>query len=454
MHFKPSVLCVSGLLALALSASAIAQQTNAPVAPANDDIGNYSLKGGALPTGAATGAAAVGSTSYELSASGIGGRGGDDLSILTAQTPDRGAPIRTESGMFIYPAVFSGFGNNDNLLGTSTDIKSASFFQLSPSLVAEMKHRGDRYTAQVNIDSMRYSGSSGDNYNNYQALIAGDHYFSARSRMGWQIGQISTADPRGSNDRPILSEPDRWHAPLMQGRFIYGAKEAAGRIEADVNYQAKKYVNHRDFTAVADLDTTGVAGRFFYRVGSRSLVLVEARNTDFNYVSSLAKDSNTERRFYVGYTWEATAATTGIVKVGRMTKDFEQAGRAGFSGGSWDATLRWLPQTYSSIDFVSSRSTADPTGVGNYLLNTDHSLTWSHKWTKSLTSRVSGGLTKSDYAGTTRTDDISRTSLTVDYDVLRWVSMGIDLAHTNNKSTDVASEFKRNVIMFTLNATL
>jgi hypothetical protein len=56
-----------------------------------------------------------------------------------------------------------------------------------------------------------------------------------------------------------------------------------------------------------------------------------------DYDSALSTEDNTERRYYLGYTWDATAATTGVVKIGRMTKDFDAAGRAGYSGSSWEA---------------------------------------------------------------------------------------------------------------------
>lgn len=36
----------------------------------------------------------------------------------------------------------------------------------------------------------------------------------------------------------------------------------------------------------------------------------------------------------------------------------------------------------------------------------------------------------------------------------RWLTMGVDLARTDQSSSDPTAEFKRNVIMFTLSATL
>jgi hypothetical protein len=38
--------------------------------------------------------------------------------------------------------------------------------------------------------------------------------------------------------------------------------------------------------------------------------------------------------------------------------------------------------------------------------------------------------------------------------VLRWLKMGIDMTQTDNRSNVVGADFKRNVTMFTLNASL
>lgn len=120
-----------------------------------------------------------------------------------------------------------------------------------------------------------------------------------------------------------------------------GSPEAQGRLEFDLG--RKESDNNRS-PAISDVVFNSVAGRIFVRLGSRSLALAEVSQSTVDYRSDLSVDDSTERRYYLGYTWDATAATTGIVKIGRMTKDFDAAGREGYSGASWEAALRWTPR--------------------------------------------------------------------------------------------------------------
>ena len=438
------MLCMAA--ALPFAASTVFAQNQAAAQPAVEDA--YTLK---VPTSPAS---QVSGTGYELKGTTISGATAKPMQpILTAPVGDAAA-YKTESGVYLYPTAFVGMGYNDNLQSSATNKISSSMVNVAPQLIAEMKHKGDRYTALVSVNNVNYASSAPDNSTNSEFQIAGDNYFSARARAAWSLGQVRSTDPRGANNRPISAEPDRWTSNNIDGRFIYGAPEAQGRFELDLGNTDKTYDNNRALTSVADVAVGSYATRLLYRLGTRSLALGEYRSAKANYVSSQSTDSNIERRYYVGLTWDATAATTGIVKVGRMTKDFDLAGKRGFDGDSWEGSVRWAPLTYSAFDFQTGRSTADSTGFGNYSLLTTNSIVWSHKWTGSLSTRAALSLVKTDFGGTTRSDSATNYALTMDYAVLRWLKVGIDWAGTDNTSNVAASEFKRNVTMFTLNASL
>lgn len=402
----------------------------------------------------AAGFSAAAMAQSTLSGTSISGSGKASEPMLTAPVGASAAAYKTESGIYLYPTAFAGIGYNDNLQTSNTNVVGSGFVNFAPKLVAEMKHKGNRYTALASVDAVRYEGSAADNYTHSELELAGDHYFTARARAAWAIGQLNSTDERGANNRPISTSPDRWHSTNVNGRFIYGAPEASGRLELDLGQQDKSYNNNRATTAVADVTVNSIAGRVFYRLGTRTLALAEVRQAQADYASALATDSNTERRYYAGLTWEATAATTGIVKVGRMTKDFERAGKSGFTGNSWEATVRWLPRTYSAFELQTARSTADATGFGDYSLNTSVDLRWKHNWSQSLSSSVSVGTLSSDFGGTTRSDTAKNYALAVDYSVLRWLKIGVDIAGTDNSSNIPSAAYKRNVAMVTLNASL
>jgi polysaccharide biosynthesis protein VpsM len=392
---------------------------------------------------------------YALSGTNISGASSSVNAILTEPVPENGAAYKTENGIYFYPSVNLGFGHNDNLLLTRDNTLGSDFINLAPRVMAEMKNKGDRYTALASVDRTTYLNSSPDNRTNSEFKLAGDNYFTTRARAGWSAAYVTNTDDRGTLGRPLSDQPDRWHATRLDARLIYGAAEAKGRAEVDLGHDAKTYDNNRTYTALDDFTTTSVAGRLYYRLGSRSLALVEMRNAQASYDSDLAKASNnTERRYYLGLTWDVTAATTGIVKLGRMTKDFDLASVNGYSGSSWEATVRWLPRTYSVFEFVANRSTGESTGVGTYDLNSTVSANWQHTWTKSLKSEAMVTHLERSYGNSSRTDSANMYSLTLDYAVLRWLKMGVALGRTDYSSSDPTAEYTRNIVMATLKATL
>ncbi|QDL54543.1 outer membrane beta-barrel protein [Rhodoferax aquaticus] len=455
MRRNALVVCLAAVLPFGFVSAALAQSVPAPSADQPGDAG-YTLKSSTLKAPAPS-AQPANATSYELSGTSISGASSLTPTILTAPVYSA-APFKTESGLYLYPSLFTGVGYNNNLARTETNAVGSSFLTVAPQLVAEMKNKGDRYTVLAAVNSTSYNSSSDDNSTNGELTLAGDNYFSSRARMGWSLGHVNSSDPRGSTARANNTKPDNWHSTNANGTFIYGAPEASGRLEFDVGSQAKVYDSNRATTAAADVNITSLAGRVFYRLGTRSLALVELRNAKNAYVQSGSTASNTENRYYAGLTWDATAATTGIVKVGQMRKDFDTklAGRDNFTGGSWEGTLRWAPLTYSVVDFQTSRATADASGVGNFLLTTGNDVVWNHKWTQSLTSRVSVGTLSTEFVGdaAARKDNANSYGLSLNYAVLRWLQLGVDLSGTDSSSNSANASFKRNVTMFTLNASL
>jgi hypothetical protein len=310
------LLCMAAAVPFAASTAFAQAQPATP--PADAD---YTLKAPASQASQVTG------TAYELSGTSISGSSkGSSQNMLTAPVGKAGA-YKTESGVYIYPSAFVGMGYNDNLQSAATNPVGSNMVNVAPKLIFEMKLGGDRLTALASANTISYASSSSDNTVNSEFKLAGDHYMSTRARAAWSLGQTRGTDPRGSNNRPVSDTPDRWTSNDVDGRFVYGAPEAQGRLEFDIGNRNKSYDNNRATTSVSDVTTGSYAARGFYRLGTRSLALVEYRNAKANYVSNLSKESNTEKRYYVGLTWDATAATTGIFKLGRMTKDFDVAGR-------------------------------------------------------------------------------------------------------------------------------
>src|SRR5213075_2347476 len=142
---------------------------------------------------------------------------------------------------------------------------------------------------------------------------------------------------------------------------------AQGRMELWYSDAVKRYTNNRATTFLSDRDTQELGGTFYWRVLPRTHVLFEARRVEYDYKDVTSRQDSTEDKYFVGATWEATAATSGTVKIGSTKKKFD-VGQS-FTDTSWEALVTWSPRTYSRFDVYSSRQPTESTGLGAYILS-------------------------------------------------------------------------------------
>lgn len=407
--------------------------------------------GGDASTGPVQRSATAG---YELTGAGIGSASIPEQGVILTST-GRGRAIRFQNGIFVYPAVTAGIGHNDNVGGTSTNEKSSNLFVLRPEAVAELKRRGDRYTLSYAGNYGQYRSSSEDDFAHHDLWLAGDNYFTTRARMGWGVGYQRRSDARGSTDRAGASDsPDRWRAPVARIIGIYGAPKAPGRLELEASWMQKRYTNNRLSTRGSDVDMTMVAGRFFFRVMPKTSLVFEMRDTWSDYTLNTSPHDNRYRKLLAGVTWDMTAKTTGIVKLGRGYKDFDRRDRRDPSAGTWEATLVWSPLTYSVVKLQTEQNISDSTGAGNFTDNRGYSLNWDHKWGSFMTSNVNAGMVRADYDGISREDNTRNFGVGVYREVGHNFRVGVNWSHTKRDSSINTLDFRRNVTMLTLETVL
>ncbi len=451
MSILKTTVLAAAVMAMLAGTSVASAQANAPAdgtVPKSDSLTGTTFStptsgSGLSPTPAAPGA-------YDLA--GIGRRDTTQELILTE--PVSGVPLRMNNGVFIFPSLLLGVGHNDNVTGVNVGKVSSTVLSVQPRMVAELKKSGDRYTLTYNGNLTRYTNSSADNYNNHDLTLAGDNYFSARSRLGWSAGYMASADARGATDRVQSAEPDRWHAPVLQGLYIYGAKGAQGRFELEGALQNKRYDNNRLYTVGSDVDTQSIAGRFLVRIMPKTAAVFELRHINSDYKQLTSFNDNTDNRYLVGLTWDAAAKTTGSIKVGHQSKNFDNPLMRDVSGGTFEGSLKWSPLTYSVVDLTTGRSASDSTGTGDYVMNTGTNLVWNHRWKSYLLTRAVISSVRSDYAGAGRVDTTRNMGLGVFYEFGRNMRVGLELSNTRRSSNQSIYDFKRNTTFVSLEGTL
>ena len=382
------------------------------------------------------------------------------MALAQSPTAQSGPPANPASfpigPLTVYPGVDLAVGHDDNLFLRPAARTSSSLTVLSPYVRAEARTGAHKFDLAFRIDDGHYYSSMADSYTDYSLIGAGDLVFSGRAGLKLRAETRHGHDPRGFTDRALSATPDEYDNSGIDGVFRYGAPGAHGRIEIDAGTFARRYTNNRTTTVAADRDTAQLGGAFYWRVMPRTELLAQAQYRNINYQFDSSTLDSTETRYLVGVRWEATAATTGTAKFGRLKKDFDSPLRQDFSGSTWDVGVRWSPLSYSVVDFVSSKQTGESTGIGDTIVTKLYGATWSHAWNSRLRTQALANFRNDAFtgAGVTRNDDTTSFGLKVAYDFRRWLRFGAEYTHFQRDSNNDFFDYKRNLLLFTVGATL
>ena len=364
----------------------------------------------------------------------------------------RGWPIK--EGVALYPSVGLSFSRDDNLFLANTNVKSSNIYLIAPALKLQARSSAVLFTVDASSKSARYEQSRADDYTDYR--LAGTGEFVLSSRMGLRLGAEYNKghDPRGSTDRGVGSEADQYRNTGLGGLFAFGGNDARGRFEVEASSFDKRYTNNRSSTAVSDRNTDSFTGRFFARIAEKTSIVVEARADKLDYkLSSSLLDSN-ERYYLAGVTWDATAATSGTVKVGQIRKDFASSGTRDSSTSGWDASVQWAPLSYSKFTFTTSKSFGESTGVGDFLLTKRYGASWAHEWNSRVTTSANISRSNDDFVNGGRSDSTDSIGLKLNYKVQRWLTLGGEFSNADRDSSNATFKYKKNIYSFTVAATL
>ena len=359
-----------------------------------------------------------------------------------------------DSPVYMTPYVGGGIGHDDNLFLSHTNEKSSDFYVLSPGFRLDARSPNSVIQFAYQAQLGRYTSSRDDDYQDQTAHLQVDTAFSGRSFLRVGTDYIRGHDPRGSTDRPISGSPDKYRLIAPNATYALGAPGAQGRIELYWSDAYKTYLNNRDHTTQSDRDDRILGGIGYWRIGPKTYLLAETRYTDIDYRLPTSPFSSREFRYFGGVTWEATAATTGTLKIGRVEKKFDNDTFPRFTGTSYEGTVTWLPRTYSRFDFYAVRTPNESTGIGDFILSDIGGVNWNHDWSSVLMTGVALKFQRDAYQGFDRTDRTAGVGVRVGYKFRRWLTLGAEYSWTKRDSNLDQFQYEKNFYLLSATASM
>lgn len=399
-----------------------------------------------------------------------------------AQDAGFGKPAGIPWGpIVVYPEGTVTIKRNDNIYSqpNGPGEKSATISVLAPSVKLEAKDGPHTYDLTARVEDGHYSSYSSADYTDYGLTANAQWVFSGRAGLKLQGQYLKGHDDQGSVPGVgFHTKPDKWTRPTFAGVAGYGAEGAQGRVEIDFALSNLEYDNFRrdrfgnPDNLKRDYDTTHVGATFYWRVMPKTQILFNVARTEYDYdqksftvvgaggvpVGFWTNLSSTEDKYQVGVTWEATAQTTGIFKVGYTDKNFWKSGLKDYGDPSWEADVKWSPLTYSNFTFMTAQRPSEAS-IGNASLDTLYGASWNHAWNSRLSSAVSYNYIRNDYqydSGTAfkQADKTDTYGLRLNYQWTRVVKVGGFYEYTDRTSNNPGSEYKRNIYGIFLNAAI
>lgn len=362
-------------------------------------------------------------------------------------------------GFEFKPTLGLALGRNDNVGMASVAKTSSNFTRLTPKLTIEMPTHGQVYSANYSGTYANYTGSTIDNFYDHNFGLAANNDWSTRVNSLINVDYIKGHDGRNETKNGAVPSQlvELWHTTGIKGMVHYGADGAQGQFELAAGQDYKRYdTNKSTLTQLLNNDKTNLIGTFYYRVAPATSMILQAGTTSIGYLDAASKTRDSkEQQYMVGVKWEATAKTTGNVRVGKVSKSFNMGTSPTTSATAWDANVSWSPLTYSVVNLTLSQKAAESGGVGSFVITRDSKLDWAHEWSSHIKSTLMVGDGLDTYQGnSTQVNKRQTYGAKLSYAVNHWLNAGVEYQNSKRNSTNAALTNTQSISMLFLDGTL
>ena len=350
-------------------------------------------------------------------------------------------PASINLGPFDFtPVLQVSTGYDDNFRANSEE-DSTWFTSIQPTFTMGAAGLKSEYEISYSFIHDYFHSYSSEKTTDHFINAAAYYDFNSRNRLLLSADFSDTTSVQDSN-----AADDEYRSSGINALYSFGVEGAP--INVDFGYDRSRTRTQNDINKDKDLDTQQLSSTLYYRISPRTQLLAEIRHSDQDYKSANLRDS-TNRTYLAGARWEATAFTTGSVRVGRTKKDFDNPTQQDVSRNMWEAGILWEPLTYSNFNLLTRSSIEEGEDDADSINQKLYSLGWNHQWNGFISSNVNYSLVDKKY-DTGRKDTTHTSSVGLIYAVDRWVDIGLRYEYTDSDSTLASENYSRNQVMLTL----
>ncbi|VVP27868.1 hypothetical protein PS900_04199 [Pseudomonas fluorescens] len=358
--------------------------------------------------------------------------------------------VKLFDGVIFTPSLKVSERYDDNFRAVENDEESSWITGITPTFVLAAESNKSLYKFTYTADSDVFHSSHKDDNTDHYLDADAAFEFDARNRLLLNAG-FEKIEDTASLDQNL--ENDKYTTSNVGGVYTFGARSARTQVDFGANYSELRYQNSDGINDDKERNTTALVSTVYYRVAPKTKALIEARHTDYDYVSNT--DLNSDNIAILGgVTWDATAKTSGTVKLGAERKNFDDSSIDDKTGSTWEVGATWKPRTYSSFSLKTRRGLDEGNDGATSIENLTTTLSWDHQWLDRLNTEVSYSRSDQEYQGIDRDDKIDIFGLGVSYKMRRWLDFGVGYKYAQNDSNFAGESYERNIYMISFTASL
>ncbi|PLW68321.1 hypothetical protein C0039_13070 [Pseudohalioglobus lutimaris] len=351
----------------------------------------------------------------------------------------------------------------DNLYRSRSSEQSTWASEVAPEIQAWVQSGPSLYSLSYELKDYRYFSQHQEDFTDHKVNLDIAHQFTSRHKIDvvgeYLAGHEETGTGLSEGVGEIIGEPVEFDRARAGVEYTYGNQDSAGRLVLAARALDLEYGNFREQTQYFDRAQKDFASTFFVKVAPRTDVLAEVRYIDNEYDRVNPQNpggslDSEEYNYFVGVEWQATASTSGNVRLGGYDRSYDSSGRDDDDGFSWEVGVTYWPRTYSRIDLGARRFSEETNGLGDFINTREFTLDWKHDWGGRSSTYVTAAHFREDYSGANRDDDFINLELGYTFAARRWLDLGMGYRLEDRDSNLQRFDYTRNAYFLELELSL
>ena len=371
-----------------------------------------------------------------------------------ASSGPKGIPL----GIFrVHPEVELSNRWEDNVYKTETDQHSDLITEIKPTIKLITHWSQHVLTLAYDASIERYHSIGSENNTNHQATLDFTLVLPTRRRITLDLGYalLVEHDERGTPESsPLTSSgttfvgPNRW----IQQTLTASTEIPFNRLSAVLSLEHATRQSTNNDQSSQDRYWNDAGLTLNWDLTAKTKLLTELGHKQIIYDTSPLLDSD-ESRLLLGLTWQATGKTTGSLKFGSTSKQFDNDSDKNSKEITWESGIAWSPRKRTTVNFASSRGFQDGGEAAEHYIETTFQVDLKHDLRRNWSLLSSLDYGTSDFPSV-RNENTLDSTLGFEYRMRRWFILNAEFAHKIKRSSVTDGGYDSNGLLLSLEGKL